>query len=475
MQKKYKYLKVSFLILPLLLIGISFATIAMGADAPPPTSEVKELEGVTGLGGYTSKVFDIAMGLAGGLAGLAFIIGVVQYMVASTQGNSAAAGEGKTKMISALLGLTLTLGSLIVLKAINPNFGTVGVKQELAFTDFPGVYLSKDPVGTTPGLKTAYTVPIPATSAWVDYTGISYICAENVDQKSLPYYFFIGYTGENYTGTPTKKILSCSSSGIGLIGYSSFQLVLIKPGIYLFSDDNCKNILNTNPLTSSTNIGQAKSISIINSTDSYYMVSAHQSIDFQGDCTDFYDKPITPPQGIPPCQSLDTPEITAPASLTIVRLNTTSSAGNGITFYQDTSYKGGVTVIDKSKIETATKSHQSYKISDVKTDIQGPSGISETKFNYSLVSDTLPQIENICPNLSELGQINCPGSAKVYGNYVIKLKAVKPRSTNQPAPASTYCKVFSNSDNTTDFRLDKETLFGNSRKLESIEILQGTK
>lgn len=465
MQKKYKYLKTGFLIFLLLTLGISFTATVLGATAAP-TSEVKELEGIKNLGGYTKKVFDIAMGLAGGLAALAFIIGAIQYMTSA--GNPISAGEGKNRMISALLGVALTLGSIIVLKTINPQFEKMGIKQPLDFATFTGVYLSKPGVGTTtPALKTAYSYSVPSLAVWSGYTKIEYSCFGGEDPAFLPFYFYIGYTGENYTGTATKNILNCDQTWT-FANFKSYQLISINPGIYLFSDNKCANIINTEPITSSMDIGSGvKSISIVNDGSSRYMISEHQSNDYQGNCTDFHGPPATPPQGTPPCEPL---ELTNPASLTVVRLNTDSGAGNGITFFQDTENKGGTTKISNSKIEAATKTYRSYRIPNVGINTQSLAKISETKFNYSLIYDTLPLIASICPNLTELGQQNCPGSAKLYGNYVIKLKAKNPTLNSKISP---FCMVIS--DDVQDFFKDNQTLFGDGRKLKSMEILQGSR
>lgn len=474
-MKKYKYLRIAFLLLPLIILGIGFFSAVRAADPADP-SEVPGFGGGTSLGTFTQQIFNIGMEVAGGLAALAFIIGAVQYLASA--GNPTTAGEGKNRMISAFLGLTLTLGSLIVLKSINPNFGVMGLKQNLPHGNPSGVYIVDDP-GPDPTVRFASPGNVSSVASEIGTNRYLTYFIQPADQCDLlPYYFFITYLQENFKQIYYQRILNCTNDINTFFADTnenkkSYRLVPINPGVYLFADANCQDIINTTPIASSTNIKfeGAKSIIIVNSATSYYMVSEHENEDYEGDCTDFYTEVPTFPQSLAPatmpCHTLGTKDATHvphPASLTIVHLITTPGAGNGITFYQNTEEKGGVTIIDKSKIENAAANHQSYKIPDVADPVNGPFGISETIFNYSGI-DALPGIEDICNNLSSLGTQDCPGSASVYGTYVIKLKA------ENPAGEGAYCTVFSN--DVENFYLDNENLFGGGRELKSMEILQG--
>ncbi len=450
MQKKHNYLRASLLIFLLLTIGIAFATTAFGA-------EVDEFKNVEGLGSFTKKIFDIAMMVVGGLAGIAFIIGAVQYMASS--GNPTTAGEGKSKMISAILGVTLTLGSLIILRSINPQFETVGTTPVDAGPPGTSVLLTKPASAGAPEVLTQYSLSVPSLLNWPGYTTISYVCPNGVDPERYTKYFLIRYADENYKGAATKTVLECgNTNGVPLGAFKSYKLVTIRVGVYLFNDATCNDIVSENPLTASIeDIGSAKSIVVVHygwfgaalSKTSTFVVAEHQSKDYQGSCSDFYQLTFS---GVGTCKKLgaSAPGVTSPASLTIVQ-KAESSSGDGIKFWQDTENKGGV-----AEIKGFGTTHT---VSDVKN----------TTFDYSKIPDTLPAIKDVCKDLSSLGQQNCPGSAKVLGNYVVKLKAEYPGdATPKPAP---YCLVFSS--DVQDFYKDNKTLFGDGRKLKSIEILEG--
>lgn len=78
-----------------------------------------------GIGCYLNTIFLIAIGLCGALAVIMIIISGVQYM-----GDESVFGktEAKSKILSAILGLLIALGSYALLKTINPDLtGSNGV------------------------------------------------------------------------------------------------------------------------------------------------------------------------------------------------------------------------------------------------------------------------------------------------------------------------------------------------------------
>ncbi len=457
---KTKTLKIIFLALPLIILGISAFTLVQGA------TEVKELTG-SSLAEYVKNVFNIVMMIAGGLAGLAFIIGAVQFMASA--GNPTSAGEGKNRMISAALGLCLTLGSLLVLKAINPRFVTPNPKLELDKAEITGVYLIKPPVAAgEEESKTAYSSSVPSllSESWSGFKEISYYCNPKDDKNTLPRYFLLKYRKENYQEVAIKEILKCETKST-LDGFQSYELIPIKLGVYLWADEGCTKIIKSEPMTSSGNIAEAKAITIINHELAYHIISEHTGSGQEGDCTDFYSQPITPSIEAAASQCVKL-KLDKPSSLTIVDLDTFTSSGDGIKFFQGPFFSGGVAEISNARIVDATKKYQSYKIPDVTKDVKGPDGkTSETIFDYftlSGVSDIFSGIKEICPGISSLGQQNCPGSIKVDGDYVIKLKATKDQG------GESFCKIIS-ADETTLFSFD--IFFRETRSLRSLEVVQG--
>ena len=66
---------------------------------------------------YFNKIFTIAIGLAGVLAVVMLVIGGIEWMGSESVFAKTA---GKEKIMSALLGLLIALGSYAILKTINP-------------------------------------------------------------------------------------------------------------------------------------------------------------------------------------------------------------------------------------------------------------------------------------------------------------------------------------------------------------------
>lgn len=89
-----------------------------------PIGELKEAP--KNIGDYVNTIFLIAIGLCGALAVVMIVIGGVQYM-----GDESIFGktEAKSKIMSAILGLIIALGSYALLNTINPDLlGSKGVK-----------------------------------------------------------------------------------------------------------------------------------------------------------------------------------------------------------------------------------------------------------------------------------------------------------------------------------------------------------
>ena len=73
---------------------------------------------VTDLAAYLSGMFKIGIGLAAAFAVLMIVWGGLEYILAATPGGK---GDGKKKIVDALLGLLLALGAYLLLYTINPN------------------------------------------------------------------------------------------------------------------------------------------------------------------------------------------------------------------------------------------------------------------------------------------------------------------------------------------------------------------
>lgn len=73
---------------------------------------------VTSLPDYISKIYIFAMGAVGIAALYALVLGGVQYVTSSVVDQKA---DAKDRIIKALIGLAVALGSYLILYTINPD------------------------------------------------------------------------------------------------------------------------------------------------------------------------------------------------------------------------------------------------------------------------------------------------------------------------------------------------------------------
>jgi len=114
-----KYLLITLLVITVLgLAGSAWATTTIIKDYPAIGGISPQEEGIT-LPHLIKYIFLFALGVVGIVGLLAIIIGAFGYLTAV--GNPQKATAAKDKIISALLGLLLLLGSYLLLNIINPD------------------------------------------------------------------------------------------------------------------------------------------------------------------------------------------------------------------------------------------------------------------------------------------------------------------------------------------------------------------
>ena len=132
-----KYL---FLIITIILLGTSGLVFAQNATATrerPIYLEPTALPGVSAnasLGTFLGQVFNWGIAIAVALTVVMIIFGGMQYM---TTDSWMGKDEGKTKIMDALIGLSIALLSWIILNTINPclvNFNGERCRNQLTAT-----------------------------------------------------------------------------------------------------------------------------------------------------------------------------------------------------------------------------------------------------------------------------------------------------------------------------------------------------
>jgi hypothetical protein len=130
----------AFLIIPLFVLaqGLEIDYPEVGGEKPTTVS--------FGLPNYVKYIFTFVVGLSGLIALGALIWGGFTYLTSA--GNVSKMQEGKEKIFSAFLGITILLGSYILLSTINPqlvlfNIPPLDIIKAPEFKMYPGIEIDK--------------------------------------------------------------------------------------------------------------------------------------------------------------------------------------------------------------------------------------------------------------------------------------------------------------------------------------------
>lgn len=131
---------VSIFILMLLLFGIASSIQAQEKDYPTIVQDYPELpacqnnqdcrpgQGIFGVPEFIKYIYIFAIGIVGIIGLVAIIMAAFGYVTSA--GNPQQASNAKDKIISALLGMVLLLGSVVFLRMINPDFLRLKLEAE---------------------------------------------------------------------------------------------------------------------------------------------------------------------------------------------------------------------------------------------------------------------------------------------------------------------------------------------------------
>ena len=119
-----KYLLITLLVIIVLGLAGSAQAVTTIIQDYPELGGISPQKG-TDLPHFIKYIFLFAIGIVGIVGLLAIIIGAFGYLTAV--GNPQKASNAKDKIISALLGLLLLLGSYLLLNIINPDLLTLGI------------------------------------------------------------------------------------------------------------------------------------------------------------------------------------------------------------------------------------------------------------------------------------------------------------------------------------------------------------
>jgi hypothetical protein len=353
------------------------------------------------LGQYVAYWFTFGIYIAGVLALISLAIGGIQIITSA--GNPEAMGNAKDRIKGAVLGLVLLLGSVIILRTINPQF------IEPTITPLPGVagiFLQKGTDELSPAPQSISDVSIfPAIQE--GYNKLFYKCSEDGggDGPTLLIWKFPkqGFQGNdnNYSGVQVVRKNCGESESIGNSG--SYQIAFESPGVYYFLEDGCNGHMSSVNVASQDRIqepflGRIKSVRIINNPDGDIFFGTifrnSQGLDRTGRCTYpllYRDQEF--------CMNINIPTI----SVNIFKWEKDPiKTGTGVSFYSEpygwnVGSRSGLALIKTENISPFYKNNSTQLL-----------------YSHQTRNPRPAEYRSFCKNFK-----NCPGSVKLGGNYLL--------------------------------------------------------
>ena len=446
MTKNHKYFLVFFTMIFLFFLSTGFVSALEITDYPNiPLAPIITKD--SKLPDFIAYFFALGIYLAGALAVISLAIGGIRLITSA--GNPGAIGDAKERIIGAILGLVLTLSSVIILKTINPAFITPTLTPLKAGE---GVFYTN---GSEE--KPAPDAEPDISSIPAGYEKILYRCAGNTgnDPTLLIWKFpeknFKG-SDANYGGVSVVRKACGEEEPLNNTG--SFKRSFETPGVYYFLGTDATGYMSQASLSDAQEIeepfkSKAKSILVINDIKNNidYGVLLHKEINFRGDCAWIYDADLQPGErGI---LNIDFPM----SSINIFNLNRVlpETSGNGIIFYSKPfGYKTGANAGYYFVKQEAISNFWSSRDNDLGL------GILDFSESYDYIS--VPEEEKtLCKNFK-----NCSGSIKIQGNYLVILFAQQRQSQR------VYCQVFK--EDVPNLK-EEEVIAAEGRILDFIHII----
>ncbi len=385
---------------------------------------------------FIAYFFGLGIYLAGALAVISLAIGGIQLIFSSV--SPEARNDAIDRIKGAILGLVLTISSIIILRTINPVLVTPTLTPLVAGA---GIFYtnSTDEKPAPDAESDTSTIPL-------GFETIIYKCSVNGGGTG-PVLLVQKFPQTNFRGyrTTYTKRLNCGESTP--LDALSFKTSFETPGVYYFLKTGCGGYMSQASLSNTQEIeepfkSEAKSVLIINDIHNNinYGVILHKEINFRGDCS----WPFESYQRERFCYNI--PSDSSLSSINIFALNRYSpeTSGNGVVFYSKPfGYKTGANA-------------GYFKLSNEYIGEFWRARPGVIDFNYTGVN--VPEDEkDFCKTFE-----NCPGSIKVQGNYLAVLYAQQLQNQNL------YCQVF---DKDVPNLKEEEVIAVEGRQLDTIFII----
>ncbi len=272
------------------------------------------------LSDYVRYLFNFAIGIAGLIVFGVIVFSGVQVIMSAQ--NPAALGEAKSRIMDAIIGLIVILGSYILLTTINPQLILINPKLAGANT---GITLTD---------KQGQSITYKVTQIDLgDFQPVSYAFVSKSDELDV-------YAYPNTALQGTGALLA-APSGSFPAGYKSIQLNYKYAGVYL-----CKTVNNKEDCfyttTSVADVGKnyedkITSVKFKNNDSAKYGAVLHEGRDYTSTCKDYLQDGTIPPNtgnGIFPGGGKEG------VSSATVFLQGNASDCSGVTLYDGIDYQG---------------------------------------------------------------------------------------------------------------------------------------
>ena len=180
-----KLFKLTFIILIsitiLVVAGVVFAQRNLEVPLPGIAGE-GEITETPLLPDYIKYIFNFGVGISGVIALFVFIFAGIGYLTSG--GNPSKMSDAKDRILSALIGIVVILGSYMILTTINPQLRTLDPElggKELIIGESPGVYLCRDAAGEDCTIYNKSAVKIGEYDNEVNY--IKFVNSEDLGIK----------------------------------------------------------------------------------------------------------------------------------------------------------------------------------------------------------------------------------------------------------------------------------------------------
>lgn len=410
------------ILLAFLLLFLFSANFAFALEVTYPNIPfLPKIDQYSKLPQYISYFFGLAIYLSGILALISFAVGAIQLIMSAE--NPENASNAKDRMKGSILGLVLTLSAFIILRTINPVLVTPSLTS---LGEVAGIYLTNGTDTIPVSMEVADTSTIPD-----GYNKIIYKCAANAYSPPLLIWVFpnINFQGNeaDYFDIETLK-LDCEHT-IAWGSFKSFKIAFQTPGVY-YCLEKCSNNWCSGYM-SGANVSSGelsapfkdnvKSIVFVNNPaeDHTYGVIFHNINDPKrgGICS----HPIgadAPSDSNIYCKPNEY-NVSSSADIFLWNITVPKTSGKGVDFYSKPFGWNSGTNAGMYSIDENLRSFP-FVTDDV----------SNLIFDYNDVSED-PKYKETCKTF-----LNCPGSIRIKGNYLVGLWSQVDKEGNQ------YCQTF---------------------------------